>query len=217
MVEKYAIEVTGARRIVGTLTVTGTPGEDGGYRLVKTLTHPQGSGELTTIADYDAQGRPMRATFRQDEGSGEDEFVSEQTVDLEANGIAKVSSALGPTASFERKISVLDRAQLEFDELWLFRLGHSPLTDGSSGAFGRVEIGDPFEISNWVRQIPVRVNVSSTTVTLPGAPSPVAAFAISAADEDGKTKIVVIPGRGVIEAEVKTSDSEISIRRLDHL
>jgi hypothetical protein len=197
--------------------VPGAPDGDGGYRLVKTLAHLQGAGELTAIADYDAQGRPMRATFRQDEGSGEDQFVSEQTVDLGTDGTAKISSALGPMASFERSISVLDRAQLEFDELWLFRLGHSPLTDGASGAFGRVEIGDPFEISNWVRQIPVRVNVASTTVSLPGEPSPVAAFAISAVDEDGKTKVIVIPGRGVVEAQVKTRDSEISIRRLDNL
>jgi hypothetical protein len=208
--ERYSVETTGARRFSGTLSIRGDRQADGSYQLSKALAALLLPGETTTLASYDDRGRPIRATYQQ-QGDG---FTTEQTVDLATAGVAEVSSTLGPSASFERRIAVLDRNALEFDELWPFRFGHCALADGMTGAFGRVEIGDPFEFGNWARQVPVRLSVSDTSVTLPGETQPTDAFSISAIDEDGKTRITVIQDRGVVEIEMKTSDGEIVIRRL---
>ncbi|WP_380872469.1 hypothetical protein ACFB49_34020 [Sphingomonas sp. DBB INV C78] len=214
-VQRYEVEIKTSRPMRGEMTLR-FESVAGGWRITKRLAIQGLPADVVAVAEYTAEGLPIRANYHQEGGlnTGAPTVEFTQVADFSAPGTALTSTALGPLASFERRIAVMDRARLDFDEFWPFRLAHMILADGAAGVFGRIEFADPMEVENWSRQVPVRLSVAATGISLPGQPGPVQGFAITASDEDGKTSVAVAPGRGVVEMRAQGKETEVVLRRV---
>lgn len=209
---RFAIEADGMPGIDGTMTIAFERTMDG-WRIVKML-DMTGAEKTTAFAEYDSDGRPLKVTYEQEENTMRGGGGSSQSVDFTQAGVAQISSVLGPFASFETSIYTAERAQLDFDQFWIFRLAHCALEEGVDGHLARVELADPMEFGNWARFVPIAIVIEKGYVDISGEPSLSEVYVIRSQDEDGKMKAVVRPGSGLQSLEISTVAGVVRLYRL---
>jgi len=107
---------------------------------------------------------------------------------------------------------------LECEDLWVFRLAHSILTASAPANFAVISVVDPHSASNWVREVPVTVQIAAGSLDWAPAgatPAPVSVWIVTATEEAKRTVAYIArDGRGLLKQSVTTDDSHLDMLRL---
>ncbi len=206
--EIFSLQVTGPRNLTGKIEVRYERAGD--RRRVTKTTYLDGwlVPVSRAIAEYTEAGAPVSVDY-QHELTEDGGAQLRQIVQFTSPGQVLVSHATAGGISLELAVPVLDVARMDFDEMWLFRLAYSGLEAPAAGVVGRIEMADALSIGNWARLIPVQINVTPSTL-----PDGTAALSLSSIDEDGKIAAVIVPGTGVVRAEIDSPEGRIVLERM---
>jgi|GEM_PF-4903287 len=158
-----------ARVIEKSISAAGT-----GFTESTTIRYDKATGIATGIAQTSTMGQDMVFQYT-GTVSGNGKSLEVRTFQ---NGTGMASDTVG-----------LRYAMTEFADLWLYKLAYADPAAGTTGKFARVDLANPYEFNNWVREVPVTiVSVTEAAVPLPDGSEDLVRTII-ASDEEGRYEI----------------------------
>jgi len=157
------------------------------WQLHHTVTDATGTKLADAFANYDdTTFQPLKSNYATPSGT----TTVRQTVDYTVSpGYGMASLGLDGQPSYQYSVGLLVGVAQDFDEFWIYRWAHGPISTALAGIFARVGIVSPSAAQNWAREIPVTVSVASGTLNWAASgavavPTPV--WVITASDEQNQ-------------------------------
>lgn len=181
---------------------------DNGFSIIKeTFLEDGDSPSSKVIGAYDKNGNLVRIEYVYGT-SPENLSEIRHSISFEKAGYAIVSYSAENGETFETEIETKGISQIAADELWIFHLSRTSLSQSREGKFGRIEISNPLEFENWARLVPVSIEVAD-----PEANGTQTNVNIVSNDLDGKIVAQISSEKGLLRADIETPIGSMSLIR----
>ena len=220
--QSYAVQVTSPQHAEVNTTFAAqflVETVSAGWRLSLLTSNSDGSAKAECRAEYDSQSVTPRTLSRVSYGStASGSITTRQSVDMTQPGLASSSFGVDGTPSLQLSISTLQSVGLECEDLWVFRLAHAALVATPGAYFGVISVVDPHSASNWVREIPLKIQISDGSLDWAPVGQPVAsvpAWVVTAKEEGKQTQAYIAKdAKGLLRQTVSTAETQVVMLRL---
>jgi hypothetical protein len=190
-----------------------------GWRLSLLSSNADGTPRAECRAEYDAQNVLPRSLERVSYGStATGSITTRQSVDMTQPGQVIGSFGVDGSPSLQLNIPTFQGVGLDCEDFAMFRFAHSALALVSAAKFGVISVADPHSASNWVREIPITLDIGEGSFSWAptGAPlTNVPVWVVNATEEGKQTQAQIAKGgRGLLQLNVVTAESQIVMLRL---